>query len=459
MNAPCTILLSDSAWRLATSTGSSARIETIPAGDDPSPEARVQAVKEALARLEVTPASVMLAVPASWCLCALIDTSDLERTGRRRAMAFRLEEHLPVSAEDVAADFIELDGDRALGVCVALSRLRAIVDAFEAAELAVRHICPAACLAASFATERDADANAVLVAAPAGDDEAPSFDLFELQRGSPVNWWWFAQDAQAVGDRLDELRGAADQPLRVALVEAGERARQLCEARAGVDASEVDDAAPDEAAAHHAAAVLEDQAEPWIELRRDALAPPGQLQPYRKPVGALVIAALVLIASVIGVTQWRGWQYQAAAERYRDQQATLYRETLDAAPPRGPMIRSRMASELRRLTGLSGNAGDGDASDQAPRPSALWHLNEVLSRLDVDVRYRLTLLRIGAGRIRVEGEAPSFAKAETLTNALRESPAYEVSQPQTRALDDRGVGFSFTATPIEDDSSTGGAAS
>ena len=50
--------------------------------------------------------SVLLAIPSAWCLCDPVATTGLPARNRRQAMAYRLEEKLPVAAEEVVADFI-----------------------------------------------------------------------------------------------------------------------------------------------------------------------------------------------------------------------------------------------------------------------------------------------------------------------------------------------------------------
>jgi hypothetical protein len=75
---------------------------------------------------------VLLALPAAWCLSAVISTADLPRQDRA-AMAFRLEEKLPLAAENFTADFVPLADGRALGVCVANERVVSLVEALEGA--------------------------------------------------------------------------------------------------------------------------------------------------------------------------------------------------------------------------------------------------------------------------------------------------------------------------------------
>src|SRR4051812_46687104 len=93
---------------------------------------------------------VLLAIESSMCLCAPVRTEGLPTKHRRRAMTYRLEEKLPIAAEDVVADFIEggpaADAE-ALGTCVRRTALAPMVEALEESGVAVAAICPASLLA------------------------------------------------------------------------------------------------------------------------------------------------------------------------------------------------------------------------------------------------------------------------------------------------------------------------
>src|SRR4051794_39396583 len=91
---------------------------------------------------------LVLALPSSWCLAATIDASGLPPQDRKAAV-YRLEDVLPLAAEDVAADVVTShDARRALGVCVRIDRLRHLLDALDAANVNVQTITPTAMLAA-----------------------------------------------------------------------------------------------------------------------------------------------------------------------------------------------------------------------------------------------------------------------------------------------------------------------
>src|SRR5688500_17692659 len=113
-----------------------------------SPPAEVaDAAAAALAALGYAGGGVMLALPSAWCLCAAIRLDDLPARNNRQAMTYRLEEKLPLSAEDVVADFLPIAGAAALGVCVDKRTLAPLVQALESRGVAVEAVCPASLLA------------------------------------------------------------------------------------------------------------------------------------------------------------------------------------------------------------------------------------------------------------------------------------------------------------------------
>ena len=139
------VFVSDEAWRLGVAPASG----PVATAADATLEARAAAIKEHLAALGDVGSSVILALPSAWCLSATVSTEGLDRSSRRRAMGFCLEEHLPIAAEDVVADYVTADDGTAMGVCAEFVKLEAIVTALEAVGLRVRHVCPAALLSAA----------------------------------------------------------------------------------------------------------------------------------------------------------------------------------------------------------------------------------------------------------------------------------------------------------------------
>src|SRR5687768_8458701 len=102
----------DGRWRLAIDTSWA----DVPAEPGAPVEHVAELAADAMRRAGYRGAPVLLAIPSAWCFAASISNADLPRRRDRGARLFRLEEKLPLAAEEVVADFIDA-GDRSLGVC------------------------------------------------------------------------------------------------------------------------------------------------------------------------------------------------------------------------------------------------------------------------------------------------------------------------------------------------------
>src|SRR5690606_37049240 len=85
--------------------------------DGPAGRQSLDCLGRALSQLGWSGQGVILAPPSRQTLAAPIQVGDLPRRGRDKAMLFRLEEQLPLAAEDIVADFISTDR-AALGLAV-----------------------------------------------------------------------------------------------------------------------------------------------------------------------------------------------------------------------------------------------------------------------------------------------------------------------------------------------------
>ncbi|MEI7837033.1 MAG: hypothetical protein WCK05_11585, partial [Planctomycetota bacterium] len=394
--------------------------------------------------------SVILALPSAWCLSATVSTDGLDRSSRRRAMGFRIEEQLPIAAEDAAVDFVMADDDTAMGVCAEFAKLEAIVAALEAAGLKVRHMCPAALLAAAAAVDEHGDVDAVLIS---GDDEPAEvaeagYDFVELRKGKPIRWWWLAQDAAAIQDRLVAWAAPGGGTKRLALIGPDAPMRKALVSAGAIESVDMK-ITRDEAVARHLAQAGKTGVALWVDLRCGRLAAPDRFEEYRKPLAALGAAVVLLLACLAGVMLWRGQQYAARTRQCVGQQVRLFKEAMPNQPVPGS-IKSRLVSERRKLVALGGQAAEGGASGSIQPVSALLRLRDVLKALPAQGRYRILDVNIQPDLIRLEGQVPNHADADVVAAGLRQSGLYDVEPPKTQALKDRGVGFAFTAIPRAD---------
>ena len=172
-----------------------------------------------------------------------------------------------------------------------------------------------------------------------------------------------------------------------------------------------------------------------IDLHRDALADGDPLRAIRGTMAwaAGTLAAMLLI--VIGLIGWQANRYHRLALDYEARQADIFRQVL---PGRSiPVnIKSRLVSESRGLSGVSGGSAELPA-----RPTTLLLLHDVLKSFPGELRYRVRELRLGEGRIFVEGEALSHAEADAVAAGLRQAPGLQIDAPQTDQTPDKMVNF------------------
>lgn len=444
------VFADDSRWRAARAGGGATAVEEVDFAPDSPMDARVTALALKLAEMGRDGEPVLLALPSTWCLCGSINTGDLPRSNRRGAMGYKLEEHLPVSIEDVTADYVSAGAGAALGVCTETSRLEPLVRALAAGGLKVRHVSPGALLAASWAAARHDNIDAVLTASAApGPDGRRSYDLVELSRGKPGDWHWLADDEDAVRERLKALAVGNDNNATVAVI-GDDEALRLCGSVTGIECVDADPAGAgaEATAAQLGADVLDQQSDLWVDLRCRAMTTGSRQDAFKAPVTALVVALALLMAAACAVLWWRGTEYQNLAADYAAQQRKVFREALPKqrrVPRVG--ITYRLRSELKRLATLGGKGDNPDAG----RPeglSALEQLQAVLSGLPKNMRYRVLDLSIRPELVSLKGEARSIPEAGNIAAGLRRTGKYEVDPPNTLAMKDGGFSFRFSAKPV-----------
>jgi len=444
MNTHFMLIPTDAAWRIAHVCNGEPQVRSVPMPTDATLEARAVAIREALAADGYAGQPIVLAIESSSCLSATISTTQLERGNRRRALAFRLEEHLPISVEQSVADYADAGDGEALGVCTELEGLQPLVHSLEQAGIAVGPICPLALLAAAHATAPHPEAGAVLLGPPppGPGPAAPAYDWVELRRGKPACWRWWAEGDDALREHLTAW--AASQGTGAHAVVIGGHIPSGTDRN--IIFSHIERLDGDRAAALQAARIADGTASPWIDLRRDALAAPGRSEAYRRPLTILAATLALLLVCVTAATQWRGRQYAALQDRFVQEQVAVFKTALPDQRIPGS-IHGRLLSECRRLAGLGGQTVDG-ARPEVLRPiSALLRLRDVLDGLPTDVRYTLQDLSLQPDLIRLDGQALGHAEADRLAVALRHSGRYQVDPPKTQLLKEGGVGFLLSVQP------------
>ncbi len=416
---PYVLFAGDEAWQVRSPAG----VDDLRLEPKASAGAIASQVAEALRGRGYQGQGVLLALPSAWCLSAVLAVGDLPRQDRA-AMAFRLEEKLPLAAENFTADFVlTADGDRALGVCASNEPLVSLVQALESAGVAVQSVTPAAVLALQSAIE-DEEGDALVVWG-----EGDGVNVFSVDGGRPVAWALVPAEAHAVGLQMDVAAMELSGPRLLAYDVAAELAEQL-----GGPVDVVGRTAIDDVVASRAGDVLTGALVPWVEFRRGALAIDDPLRVVRRPLNAALAAAAVLCVVLAGVFLFRGWRYDGLARRYEAELAEEFRREFPGwAVPAN--VRRVVESERTKVVGAGTSAVPAEA-----RESALKVLHDVLAALPADTGMSIEQLAVNDTSLQIDGRSRSSADADVLAAAAR-AAGMDVSPPQTQRLPDGGWSF------------------
>jgi type II secretion system protein L len=408
------------------------------AGGNPAP-----ALREALGRLGYKGGGVCLGVSSAETFVAPIDCSNVPRnsTEKRQTLMFRLEEHLPIDAEEMTADFLPAAGGTALGVAVESAALARLVAQLSEAGVETAAICPTPLLALweSLREGQNTDAEYFLLAA------ATHVDVIRVAEGRPRAWHTTPPDVdevvRAIKAEMLGHPGLSPNPATAVIgtLPAGPMT-DVCSA-AGLACRIMEHQSIADLAARAAVHLLEGEDAGWIDLRRDTL---GHENPWGRlalPLKVAVIVAIVALVAVSAAAHLRAYRYDAVVDQALSEEAALHQKVFPNT--RTPIdVERRLASETRRLEGLRGSAG------AMPEPfSALDSFNQVVGSLPENLRIRIVDLRVDPSGILVEGQARSHADAEKFAQAIRATGRFVCDPPRSEQLVKGGVAFTLNGKP------------
>lgn len=432
-----------------------------PASDDAYGLDSVDAIVQALRDLGYAGQPLVLGLPAAWCLNATVSLEGLPRRNWRVPALYRLEEKLPIPAEELSADFARSFGD-AFAVACRSEALRQWVEALADRGVTVDHIAPTVLLAIqAFVHPPRGIAEVVppespeppeppespkpTAGAPAWDavvwEEDGLVELLCLREGRPEAWYSLPPEVQDIVVRLRLLALRHNAPLRVAARGVTPATLDALRNEASLILEAVPPLALHEGALRTAVAAADGDCTLWIDLARGDLAGHDRHRRMRRPLLAALTAAVVLLTVTTAGLLYRAHRYEAIAGDYQARQEALFRQLYPSQVV--PMaVRSRLESEQRRLRGLSG-----DVNELTAQPSALQQLHDLLVRLPGELRFRLMEVRLEGQRVYLEGQARSHADAEAIAAALRRQHGFTLEPPRTENLAGQGVAFTLSGTP------------
>jgi type II secretory pathway component PulL len=417
MNVSFVIFCSDSEWAVAKTTD--AKCEVVHTANA---DAAISAIKQ----LGYVGQGILLALPSQWCLAASVNIQGLLNRNRQSGLLFRLEEQLPLAMEEFVADFITGD-EHAFGIAVAIEKLKPIVRLLESQGVFIANVCPVAVLAAYQLSKSD------FVIAGSGE----LLDLITFKQGAISQWTILPADFKTIAPHLS--LAAKEKEISGIAISVSESLKNDLAKVPGIQWIEGPADGSMNLAARAAHRILVEGNLPPIELRRGVLAAGDPLRVVRKPLIAAIAAILFLGFSLAASLLIRAGQYDAQVQAaHRNQEQAFHSALPKQVIP--PAITSRLVSEQKRLSALSGN------TPTTPRDiSVLPLLRDVLASLPHNLRFRLTELRFEPNRLYLEGQALDHAAADKIAEAIRHGTRLSVDPPHTQQQPGEDVSFTLTA--------------
>jgi hypothetical protein len=420
---------------IARRAGEELDIERFPA--DPADwSATAEQVAAQLAERGYRGETVCLALPSHWVLTAPVDSDNLPRGGPRQAMVYRLEEQLPLDAEDLTANFLWPVAGRCLGLAIKTGPVAELIEALGDHDIDITAICPTALLALWALRSSDRQLGDYVAVASDG-----AVDIFRVVDGQPIAW--STADPSETDDLVrlihaDLLTNPIEHDAARVHVVGG--AMDFTERLRRDDSFTVKtlDDDPLQLAAS-AAEDLIDGTSDCADMRHSDLAPPnrwGRVAGLLKATAALATIFGVLIC---GAMLLRAARYSAIADNCYAKMSVVYRDLYpNTRVPAG--VRKRLQARWDQLAGVSGS--DRDVPD---RPNGLDTLRDLVAALPAETRLRITELRLGAGGVFWAGEVRKFADAELIAQHLRNA-GFDAAPPRSERKAAGGVGFTLTCS-------------
>jgi type II secretory pathway component PulL len=376
---------------------------------------------------------VLVAPGSTWCMAAKIPLENVQQARHRQGMMYRLEEYLPLAAEDIVADRIEVGGS-VLCVAVPIEPLKSFVDELEAEGVQVSSISPLPLLATQGYLESPTHEKEALVAW----HSCAGTDLVVVRASRPADWIWLPNDGASWDHEVGriQLESPNLEPTIFSWQDTADG-----EPETGVGSTDSDNSTNaltySQAVAQSATKVLAGETEAMVELRRDRLQGDGRRAVLRPYVAAVQVAAVLFVIAIGAALMVRGNQYMTAARGLRSEQVEAFQSVFPNTRVPAGIVR-RMESELTRLEGLRG-----ERIEIQEDPPAISVLQNLVEAMPADKRFRLNEIRIENGRLYLDGEVRQHSDAEAINRLLKEH-GFTVTAPSTHRLEGRRVSFRIT---------------
>lgn len=437
MKSAAVLLSVDSdCWRVALAGETEVKVHELDAADVEGPLEIARELASILDDWGCKRKEICLGLPSDIVLAVRFDSANLPRKQRREAMIYRLEEHIPIDAEQLTADFLPPVGGNILGMAVETVLVRTIVDSLLEVGIETVAVCPTAllglwdCLGRSNAESGDY----VIVTNP------QCVDVFRIIERQPSAWYTSSGEPSEIirclqADMLaDPIE--AEHPTALLVGSLDDQVELRVKQETSLEIISIGEESAIVAAARTADAILGGQTAGWVNFRRDDLAMQNTWGRFAGLIKTAVILASLLPVVLAAMFYWRGTCYNAITQNYEQEQIAEFQDIYrNQEVPTG--IRSRFESELKNIAGKSG------AGVELPaQPCALETLRRITTNLPPAVRLRIVEARIDITGILIEGQTRNHSGAEIISHTLAKS-GFVMAQPRTEHLVRGGVAFTL----------------
>jgi type II secretion system protein L len=415
----CLIVQRSRGWLIVLGT------ERLQLAADTGPDELASSALQLAQQADIKNPVCILAPDSESCFFATLSPSDDVDLRDRTALTFELEDHLPIDAESMVADFAVVPSNSPTktvsAIAIEIQRWNEIVEAIESAGLTVRSIVPRAVLAASALAEIAAvDDGAELLLVDEGH-----CDCVTLSKRIIRSWKHLAINAESLRRRrlLDDVGEGL-------VVVAGASPSQQPLIRKVFPDSRIVDQEIDELVVQGARMLLAARSSRSFDLRRGALGPSDPLRAIGKQIRwAAVAVSLFLLALSIG-GWWRTHRIEQQIANVRSEQDALFRQSFPDAKIPAALLK-RVRSEHMKVLGSRGESSQVDIPVSAPHV-----LRQLIAALPADVRFRFKSISVLDGRVDLDLQVRSPVDAGTLAASLS-AAGFEVKPPGTTQQDRR----------------------
>lgn len=346
----------------------------------------------------------------------------------RAVLRFELEDHLPIDAEAMVADFAVAASDdgrqRISAVAIETGIWKPRIEAIEARGQGVASVVPRAVLAAYAirADEGNLDTSTRLHLLLC---EQGRVDALTLVGPVIADWKHLACDPDAL-KRHRLMNDLAD----CRTIVAGLDTQQDSWLQSLFADVQFVDSDYDTLASRGADLILSKRVNSGFELRREALASGDRFGAVRRELGVAAICLIALLIAIAAAGWWRSERIEHRIEQIRAEQARLFRETFPEVRVPAAVVR-RVRSEHAKILGSRGQA----TNIEIPVP-ATEVLRDLLAALPTDLRLRITSINILDGKVDLDIQVRSPVDAGVVAKSLA-AAGFQVEPPGTTQQDGR----------------------